>query len=140
MGKLTGLLDVLVNFFTRKNERHNHALSEIKVLSRAIEEFFTKYGLKGKKSDFRLIFEDRGQAKFDLIAIEYHTRTKIKIAKDIKGKDLTLPLKEIHSDLIEVKRIIFSPILSKIVLGKSLAKLHKSSKNLLEAISDIWYR
>jgi len=140
MGKLIGLLDLSVNFFTRKNERHNRALSEIKVLSGAIEEFLARFGLKGKKSDFRLIFENIGQAKFDLIAIEYHTRTKIKIAKDIKGKDLTPPLKEVHSDLEEVKKVILNPVLSSIVLGKSLSKLRKSFKNLLEAISDIEYK
>jgi len=140
MGKLKGLLDVSVNLFTRKNERHNHALSEIKVLSGAIEEFFAKYGLPGEKSDSRLISEKIGQAKLDVIAIEYHTRTKIKIAKDIKGKDLTPALKEVHGHLAEVKKVILNPIPGSIVLGRSLSKLHESFKNLLEAISDIEYR
>lgn len=140
MGKPKRILDVSVNLFTRKNDRHNRALSEIKVVSGAIEEFFTKYGLPRKKSDFRPIFENLGQAKLDVIAVEYHTRTKIKLAKDIKGKDLTLALREVHSHLAEVRKVILNPIPGSIVLDRSLSKLHKSFKNLLEAISDIEYK
>lgn len=140
MGKLKGLLDILINLFTRKNERHNRALSDIMDLSGAIEEFFTKYRLQENSSDFTGIFENIGQARIDIVTITYQTRTRIKIAKDIKGQDLPPLLEEVHNDLEEVKRGIFNPKLGSIILGEAVFKLYESFKKLRDAISSIEYK
>ena len=140
MGELTGLLDVLINLFTGRNERHNRALREIRDLSGAIEKFFVEYSLQEKNSDFRLIFKNIEQAKIDVTTIAYKTRTRIKIAKDIRGKDLPPLLEEVHSDLEMVKRALFNPILANTILGEVVSKLHKSFKQLIDEVSNIDYK
>ena len=140
MGKLTGLLDILINLFTRRNERHNHALREITDLSGTIENFLAKYKLQEKSSDLRLISENIGQAKIDVTTIAYKTRTRIKIAKDIKGKDLPPLLEEVHSDLEMFKRALFNPTLGKAVLRDVVSKLRESSKQLISVVSNIDYK
>ena len=140
MNQLTGLLDILINLFTRRDERHNRALSEIRDLSVAIEEFFVKYRLQEEKPDFRLILQNIGQAKIDVTTIAYKTRTGIKIAKDIKGKDLPPLLEEVHSDLEMVKRALFNPKLANTVLSEVVSKLHKSFKQLINEVSNVDYK
>ena len=140
MGKLTGSLDILINWFTRKNERHNRALSNIINLTGYIEEFLAKYRLQEKSSDFRLIFDNIEQARLDVVTITYQSRTRIKMAKDIKGKDLPPLLEEVHNELMEVKKALFNPTPSTIVLGNGVFKLHESFKTLLDAISGIEYK
>ncbi len=140
MNKLKRLLDILINLFTGKNERHNHALSDIRDLSGAIEKFFAKYRLQENSSDFRSIFENIGQARIDIVTITYQTRTRIKIAKDIKGKDLPPLLEEVHNDLEEVKKGIFNPRLGSVILGKAVFKLYESFQKLLDALSGIEYK
>ncbi len=126
--------------FTRRDERHNRALSEIRDLSVSIKEFFVKYSLQEKKPDFRLILESIGQAKIDVTTIAYRTRTRIKIAKDIKGRDLPPLLEEVHSDLEMVKRALFNPTLANTVLSEVVSKLHKSFKQLINEVSNVDYK
>ena len=140
MGKLKGLFDTLINLLARKNERHNRALSDIRDLLGATEEFFAKYSLQENGSDFRLIFENVGQAKFDVTTITHRTRARIKIAKDIRGKNLRPLLEEVLNKLEEVRRVIFNPILGSTVLRKSVFELRESFKNLLDAVSGIEYK
>ncbi len=140
MGKIKGLLDILINLFTRKNERHNRALSDIMDLSGAIEEFMAKYGLQESGSGFGVIFENIGQAKFDVTTITYQSRIRIKIAKDLRDKDLPPLLKEVHNDLEEIKKGIFNPKLGSVTLDKSVFKLHKSFEKMRDAISGIEYK
>ena len=140
MGKIKGLLDILINLFTRQNERHNRALSNIMDLSGAIEEFMAKYGLPESGSDSGVIFENIGQAKFDVTTITYQSRIRIKIAKDLRDKDLPPLLKEVHNDLEEVKIGIFNPKVGSVTLGESVFKLHKSFEKLRDAISGIEYK
>ena len=140
MGKLIGVLDKLVNFFTRRNERHNYALNETRGLVQDIEEFLTKYAPKDEKNDFGLISENIGKAQFELIAIEYKIRIKIKIAKKIRGKYITPLLQEVHSDVELVKRAILNPTLGNTMLVSRLTKLYESFENLNEVISYIEYR
>ena len=138
MGKLKDLLDILINLFTGKNERHNRALGDITDLSDALDKFFAKYRLHENSSDARGIFENIGQAKIDIVTIAYQTRTRIKIAKDIKGKGLPALLEELHNNLEEVKRyILFNPKLDSVPVGKAVFKLHESFKKLLDVISGI---
>ena len=140
MGKIKGLLDILINLFTRQNERHNRALSDIMDLSGAIEEFMAKYGLQESGSDSGVIFENIGQAKFDVTTITYQSRIRIKIAKDLRDKDFPPLLKEVHNDLEEVKRGIFNPKVGSVTLDESVFKLHKSFDKLRDAISGIEYK
>lgn len=137
MGELTGLLDILINLFTKRDERHNRALRDIMDLSRDIAEFFVKYNLQEKNSAFRLTPENMGQAKVAVITIAYKTRTRIKIAKDIKSKNLPPLLEEVHSDLEMVKRALFNPTLGNAVLDEVVSKLHKSFKQLINEASNI---
>ena len=143
MSRLRDSLDKLINWFnwfTRKNQRHNRALHSIIDLLGYIEEFFAKYRLQEKGFDLRLILENIGQARIDVVAITYNTRTRIKIAKDIMSKDVPPLLEEVYNDLEEVKRALFIPKLGSIALGKRFRNLHESFKKLLNAISGIEYK
>lgn len=140
MGKLSRLLGILINLFTGRNERHNHALSEIRDLSKALEKFLVKYSLQEKSSDPRLIFENTGQAKIDVTTIAYRTRTKTKIARDIKSKALPPLLEAVHSDLELLKRALLNPTLGKTAVRDTVFKLHNSSHQLINEVSNIDYK
>jgi len=143
MGELRGSLDKLINWFnwfTRKNQRHNRALRNIIDLLGYIEDFFAKYRLQEKGSDLRLILENIGQARIDVVAVVYNTRTRIKIAKDIKGKDVPPLLEEVYNNLGEVKKALFLPTLGSVTLDKRFIKSYQSFNKLLNAISHIEYK
>ena len=140
MGELTGLLDKLINWFTRKKERHNRALRNVIDLSGYIDEFLVKYRLQEKRADFKLIFKNIWRARIDVATIMYQTRTRIKMARDIRDKDLPPLLEEVHNDLMEVKKALFNPTPVNTKLGKGVSKLRKSFKRLLDAISGIEYK
>lgn len=140
MGKLKGLLDAFVNWFTMKNARHNRALRDILDLQRSIEEFLARYHLQENGADFRLVFENIGQARIDATEIAHLTGTRIRIVKNIESKNLPPLLEEVHGDLEDFKRALFTRTLGSAVLGKLVLKLHKSLENLLTAISGIEYK
>ena len=140
MGKLKGVLDAFINWFTMKNARHNRALRDILDLQRSVEEFLAKYHLQENGPDFRLVFENIGQARIDATEIAHLTGTRVRIAKNIEGENLPLLLEEVHSDLDDFKRALFTRTLGSAVLGKLVLKLHKSLENLLAAISEIEYK
>lgn len=140
MGKLKGLWDAFINWFTMKNARHNRALRDILDLQRSIEDFLAKYQLQENGSDFRFVFENIGQARIDATEITHLTGTKIRITKNIESKNLLLLLEEVHSDLEDFKRPLFTRTVGDVVLGQRVLKLHKSLQNLLAAISEIEYK
>jgi len=136
VGRFADLLDTIINLFTRRNEPHNRALKEIKDLSAAIEGFLAEYNLQEENPDSRLIFENIGQARIDVITIAYKTRTRIKIAKDSKDKGLPPLLEEVHHDLEMVKRALFNPTLGNAVLDEVVCDLHKSFRQLINELSN----
>lgn len=140
MGELAGLLDKLINWFTKKNEWHNRALRNVIDLSGYIDEFLAKYRLQEKKCDFKLILDNIWQARIDVATIMYQARTRIKMSQDIRGKDFPPLLEEVHNNLMEVKKALFNPTPVSIELGKCVSKLRGSFKGLRDAISGIEYR
>lgn len=140
MGKLKGVLDAFINWFTRKNARHNRALRDILDLQRSIEEFLSKYRLQKDAPEFRLVFENIGQARIDVTEIAHLTGTRVRIAQNIEGEKLPLLLEEVHSDLDDFKRALFTRTLGSVVLSERVLKIHKSLENLLAAASDIEYK
>ena len=140
MGKLKGVLDAFINWFTMKNARHNRALRDILDLQRSVEEFLAKYHLQENGGDFKLVFENIGQARIDVTEITHLTGTRVRIVKNIEGKNLPPLLEEVHSDLEGFKRTLFTRTLGSVVLGERVLKLHKSLENLLAAISEIEYK
>lgn len=140
MGKLKGFLDAFINWFTMKNARHNRALRDILDLQRSIEEFLARYHLQENGTNFRLVFENLGQARIDVTEITHLTGTKIRITKNIESKNLLPLLEEVHSDLEDFKRPLFTRTVSDVVLGQRVLKLHESLENLLATISEIEYK
>lgn len=140
MGKLKGVLDAFINWFTRKNARHNRALRDILDLQKSIEEFLSKYRLQKDAPEFRLVFENIGQARIDVTEIAHLTGTRVRIAQNIEGEKLPLLLEEVHSDLDDFKRALFTRTLGSVVLSERVLKIHKSLENLLAAASDIEYK
>ena len=140
MAKLKSLLIALVNWFTMKNARHNRALKDLLHLSKSIEDFFFGYRLLEGGANFKAVFENMGQARIDATEIAHLTGTRVRIAKNIEGENLPLLLEEVHSDLDDFKRALFTRTLGSVVLGERVLKLHKSLENLLAAASDIEYK
>jgi len=139
VGKLTILLDTF-NSLTGVTRRHNQALRDVTDWSVTIQEFLSRYNLQEGSSNLESIFENIGPAKLDVTNITYRTRAIIKAAKDITGKKIVPLLEEVYNDLEEVRRGIFTPKLGSVFLRKSVAKLHKSFKNLREAISGMEFK
>jgi hypothetical protein len=140
MGKLTDLLDMLINLFTRRNKWHNHVLNEMRDLSKAIEEFLVKYNLQEKQFDSKFILESIGQARIDVTTVAYKTLTRIKIVKGIKSKNLPTLLEEVHNNLEMLKRALFNPTLGNAAVDEVVPKLYESSTQLINEVSSIAYK
>ena len=140
MSEPKNLAGALINWFTMNNARHNRALRDLLNLQRSIEDFLTKYDLQETRSDFRSVFENVGQARIDATEITYLVGAKTRITKYIESKNLSPLLEEVHNDLEQFKRGLFTRTLGSDVLGKRLLKLHESFENLLAAISHIEHK
>ena len=140
MGKLRSLLEALVNWFTMKNARHNRALTDLLHLSKSIEDFFFKYRLLEDGPDFKTVFENMGQVRIDATEIAQLTRTRIRIARYIEGRDFPPLVEEVYNDLEELKRSLFTRTLSNRVLSQRVPKLDMAFENLLAAISVVKYK
>lgn len=140
MPRLRGLLNVFINRVTRENARHNRALRDLLYLSKLIEDFFARYRLQKDGSSFKTVFENMGQIRLDTIDLAYQTELRIKRATNIQGKDLSPIVEEVYNKLEELKRLLFTRILTDKLLGEPVSKLEKAFSNLLAAISDMQYK
>lgn len=140
MSKLKGVLSAFINWLTMKNARHNRALRDILDLQKTVEEFLAKYHLQQDGPDFKLVFENIGQARIDVTEIAHLTGTRVRIAQNIEGEKLPPLLEKVHSDLEDFKRALFTRSLGSVVLGERVLKLHKSLENFLATVSDIKYK
>jgi len=138
--KLKDLSEALTNLFTRRNARYNRALREILRLQKLIEEVLAKYHIQEKQADFRLLFDNIGQARIDITEIAHLAGEIVKLAKDIEGKNLRSLLEALLSDLEDFKRGLFTRTLRGSALSERLLSLHNSLENLLGAISAMEYR
>ncbi len=138
MKKLKRLSDVLINAFIRK--KHNRALRDILDLQRSIEEFLTKYHLQEKGTDFRLVFENIGQARFDIVQIAYLAGKTIETAKNVQGKHLRPLLEQVSGDLEDIKRGLFTSTVRGSSLAERLTRLRNSLENLLRVASAVEYK
>jgi hypothetical protein len=130
MSKLKGVLDAFINWLTMKKTRHNRAFRDILDLQKTVEEFLAKYRLQEDGPDFRLVFENIGQARIDVTEIAHLTGTRVRIAQNIEGEKLPLLLEEVHSDLDDFKRALFTRTLGSVILSERVLELHKSLENL----------
>jgi hypothetical protein len=140
MGKLKSVLVAFINWLTMKNARHNRALRDILDLQKTVEEFLAKYRLQEDGPDFKLVFANIGQARIDVTEIAHLTGTRVRIAQNIEGEKLPPLIEEVHSDLDDFKRALFTRTLGSVVLSERVLKVHKSLENLLAAASDIEYK
>ena len=139
MGKLTVLWDTF-NSLTGRRKRHNRALRDVTDWSAAIQEFLSRYNLQEGSSNFDSIFENIGEAKFDLTTITYRTREIVKTAKNVKGTRISPLIEEILDDLEDTRRALINPALASATLSKDIPKVYESLKKLQDAISDIEYK
>ena len=139
MGKLTVLLDTF-NSLTGRRGRHNRALRDVTDWSAAIQEFLSRYNLQEGSSNFDSIFENIGEAKFDLTTITYRTREIVKTAKNVKGTGISPLIEGILGDLEDTRRALINPALASAILSKNIPKVCESFKKLRDAISDIEYK
>ena len=140
MNTLKGVLVAFINWLTMKNARHNRALRDILDLQKTVEEFLAKYCLQEDGSDFSLVFTNIGQARIDVTEIAHLTGTRIRITHNIESEKLPPLLEEVHSDLDDFTRALFTRTLGSVVLNERVLKLHKSLENFLVAVSDIKYK
>ncbi len=140
MSKLKRLLDILINSFTGKNERHNRTLRDLLYLSKSIEDFFARYRLQEDGSDFKTVFKNMGQLRIDATEIAYQTKMRIRRAKNIEGKELPPLVEEVYNVLEELKMSLFTRTLSNKVLSQRVSKLDMAFENLLATISYMEYK
>ena len=141
MGKTKVIAGTLVNFFTMKNVRHNRALRDMLALVKTIEDFSARYRLQDEMADFKTVFTNIGQARIDATELAYQTGIRIRRSRNIGGsKDLSPLVEEIHKDLEELKRSLYTRSLSGKTLRQRVLKLDMSFENLLAAISKTEYR
>ena len=139
MGKLTALLNTF-NSLTGISRRHNQALREITDWSATIQAFLLRYNLKEGSSNLSSIFENIGDAKFDVTTITHRARDVIAVDKNIKGTKISPLIREIIDDFGNIRRALINPALGITILRQDIPKLHESFKKLKDSISAIEYK
>ena len=134
MGKILIFFDQLINLLTGWNSRHNRALREITDLSHAIDEFIAEYRIPAD------IFGNIGKARIDITSIAYQTRTKMKVAKQIRGKRIAPLVKQLNNNLETVREDIYTTKRGKEYLREDLSNLNNALRVLTDSISDISYK
>jgi len=143
---LTALIGGLIGFFLtwwkmrassalRKNERHNSALNAIDNWIGHIRRFFVKYNLQEETTDFRLL--DMGLTPSEIAAMTAQTRNLARLAKDIRSKDLSSPLKEILEDLEQFENVLSQSRWNNEDIAECVDSLRDRYTSFLELISGI---
>ena len=139
MDRLTAFWDTL-NSLTGISGRHNRALRDVVDWSATIQEFLSRYGLQEGSTNFDLVFENIGEAKFDLTSITYRSRDIIKTAKNVKGTRISPLIEKILHGLENIRRALINPALGSEIINRLISELHESLRKLQDAISDIEYK
>jgi len=139
VGKLAALLDTF-NSLTGISRRHNKALRDVTDWSVNIQEFLSKYNLKEGGSNLDSIFENIGEAKFDVTTITHRAHDLINAAKNVKGARISPLMEEIIDELGNIRRALINPTLGISILRQDIPKLYESFKKLQDAISAIEYK
>jgi hypothetical protein len=139
VGKLTAFLDTF-NSLTGISKRHNKALRDVTDWSVNIQEFLSKYGLKEGGSNLATIFDNIGDAKFDITTITHRARDLINAAKSVKGSRISPLIEEIIDELGNIRRALINPTLGISILRQDIPKLHESFKKLQDVISATEYK
>ena len=137
MGKLGAFLDTL-NLLSGVSARHNRALRDANDCAGTIQKFLTTYDLYGS-SNFGLLLENVGKAKFDLTAIAYRARLLIKTVKNIKGQQVSPLISEIVTSVENLRRALIDPSLYGENLSEVILSFRISFEKLQDALSDIEY-
>ncbi len=131
-------LDTFLNAFSRK--KHNRALRDILELLKAVEDFLIKYRLRAANPDFKVLLENLGRARIDIVEIAHLAGKTIEAARSVQSKDLQPLLKQLSDDLEGIKRGLFTRAILDSGLDKRITTLHNSLENLLAAVSAVEYR
>jgi hypothetical protein len=139
---LRTLQNASLNFFnwvTMKKARHNRTLRDLLSLLKSIEEFFARYRLQ-EDTSFKAVFANMGQIRLDATDLAYQSGIRIKQAQNIEAEGLSALVEELHNDLENMKRSLFTRTLSNRILLERVSKLDMSLEDLLGAISKISYK
>lgn len=141
-GLIGGLVGVVLTWWKmrassaiRKNERHNSALNAIDKWTEHVRGFFVRYDLQEQTTDFRLL--SMGLTPSEIAAMTARTRNLARLAKDITGKDLSSPLKEILKDLEQFEEVLSRSRWEDTDIAKCVDSLRDQFTSFLSLISDI---
>ena len=135
---LQNAFPIFLNWVTMKKAWHNRALKDLLSLLKSIEDFFTRYRLQ-EDTSFKTVFANMGQIRMDATDLAYQTGIRIKRSQNIGLEGLPALVEEVHNDLENMKRSLFTRTLSNKILLDRVSKLDISLENLLAAISKINY-
>jgi len=129
------LLDIL-NSLAGRRGRHNKALRGVTEWAGKIQEFLTVYELYGS-SNFNLLLEDLGKAKFDLTFIAYKGRLLIRTTRDIRGQQIYPLMSEIVTGVEDLRRVLANFSLQSEKASEVILNLRKSYEKLQDTLSDM---
>ncbi|MFC1942580.1 hypothetical protein ACFLWU_05115 [Chloroflexota bacterium] len=128
-----------VNVFTGASTRHNRALNEVRDMAETVQGFLTTYNLYGN-ADLKSLFENIGDAKFDLTAIAYRCRLLIKTSTSIKSGKVSIGVNELFDSIENLRRIMSNPALLDTKLEEAVLGLRVSFEKMQDALSDIEFK
>ena len=122
-----------IGAITGSYARHNRALDELKEMVTALQEFINKCG----EPD---VFEDIGPARMEVTSLMHQLRTRFRVFKYIKAKNLRRMLHAVYDNLESVRVDIYNTSKGRFDLTESLSRLNDSVKTMAETISEIEYK
>lgn len=135
MVKLRALSN-MINSLTGTRTRRSRALRDVWEWAESLQKFLTEYGLYGS-SDFSLLLDNLGKAKFDLTAITYKGRLLIRAGRNIKDRQVSSKVSEMVAMAEDLRRVLVDPYLRGEKLGETILNLRKSYEELQDALSDM---
>lgn len=118
--------------------QHNRALRDVRDWTTKVREFLSLYDLYGNYS-LNSLSKNIGDVKFDLIDITHKGRPLIKVAKKIRGKQVSPLVVKLNDSVENLRRVLINPSLRAARLNEAVLGLRLSFEELQDALADIEY-
>lgn len=128
----------MFNVVTGASGRHNKALREVIDWAAAVQKFLTTFELYGN-SNYSVLLDNVGNAKFDLTGIGYNGRPLVSVASKIKGADVSSMISDVINGVETLRRFLIHPDKQEEKVDDSVDNLRLAYEKLRDTLDSLEY-
>jgi len=128
----------MFNVVTGASGRHNKALREVIDWAAAVQKFLTTFELYGN-SNYSVLLDNVGNAKFDLTGIGYNGRPLVSVASKIKGADVSSMISDVINGVETLRRFLIHPDKQEEKVDDSVDNLRVAYEKLRDTLDSLEY-